>query len=355
MSPLPYRLGFAVKILASAEPVKEVDARRWQSGPHLRHSIELLHGVFDHLEKIDDRVYRMSSNIVPYGTHPDLPQFDYRRQIDDQADALRALGARACGLGLRLSMHPGQFTVINAPDEGLRDRSLAELEADALLLDTMGLGPEATVVIHVGGGYGDKPSALDRWAAAFERLSPRARARVGLENDERIFNLADVLELHRRTGVRVVYDHHHARINRSGDPLLDGAGGAGAMAAAFATWPAGVRPKVHLSSPRLSVETVRRPVPGTRRMRDVIVPPQLAPHADLVSPWDFAELLRAAPAPLDVMLEAKAKDVALLWLRRRLAEVAPEIAAAEERALSAPEVEATVLQRRSDRRPDAVL
>ncbi|HET7637023.1 MAG TPA: hypothetical protein VFK93_05025, partial [Candidatus Limnocylindria bacterium] len=97
-----------------------------------------------------------------------------------------------------------------------------------------------------------------------------------------------------------------------------------------------VRPKVHLSSPRLSVETVRRPVPGTRRMRDVIVPPQLAPHADLVSPWDFAELLRAAPAPLDVMLEAKAKDVALLWLRRRLAEVAPEIAAAEERALSGP-------------------
>jgi UV DNA damage endonuclease len=127
------------------------------------------------------------------------------------------------------------------------------------------------------------------------------------------------------------------------------------MAAAFATWPAGVRPKVHLSSPRLSVETLRRPVPGTRRMRDVIVPPQLAPHADLVSPWDFAELLRAAPAPLDVMLEAKAKDVALLWLRRRLAEVAPEIAAAEERALSAPEVEATVLQRRLNRRPDAVL
>jgi hypothetical protein len=31
------------------------------------------------------------------------------------------------------------------------------------------------------------------------------------------------------------------------------------------------------------------------------------------------------------MLEAKAKDLALLWLRRRLAVVAPEATAAEER------------------------
>ncbi|HET9416968.1 MAG TPA: hypothetical protein VFP30_05435 [Candidatus Limnocylindria bacterium] len=189
----------------------------------------------------------------------------------------------------------------------------------------MGAGPEATVVVHVGGLYGDRAASLDRWAAAWELLSDRARARIGLENDERLFTVADALELHRRTGVRLVYDHHHARINDGGVPPRE------SLRAAYATWAAGIRPKVHLSSPRLSVETVRRPVPGTRRSREITVTPPLGPHADLVAPWDLVDLLAAAPGPLDVMLEAKAKDVALLWLRTRLASVAPDVAAAEER------------------------
>ena len=323
---VPYRLGFAVKVLGAPEPLKEVDSRRWQSGPHLGRSIELLHGVWDHLERIGVRMYRMSSNVIPYGTHPDLPQFDYRRQIDECADALRMLGQRAVRLGLRLSLHPGQYTVINGPEPGLRDRSLAELEAGALLFEAMGLGPEATVVIHVGGAYGEPEVALDRWQEAWGLLSDRARARLGLENDERLFTLGDALEMHRRTGVRVVYDQHHGRINpTAGLERTDAA-----LGAAFDTWPSGVRPKIHLSSPRLSVTTERRPVPGTRRKRDVVVLPDLSPHADLVSPWDLLDVVENAPAAVDVMLEAKAKDLALLWIRRQLASVAPGAAAAEE-------------------------
>lgn len=325
MSSVPYRLGFAVKVLSAAGPLKDADRRRWQSGPHLRHSIELLHGIWDHLERIGVRMYRMSSNVIPYGTHPELPDFDYRRQIDECAPQLADLGARTSGMGLRLSMHPGQYTVINGPDDRLRDGSLAELEAGAALLDAMGCGPEATVVVHVGGRYGDPAAALDRWTAAWERLGDRARARLGLENDERLFNAGDVLELHRRTGVRVVLDWHHDRILPT-----PGLPAAEALSAAMATWAPGLRPKVHLSSPRVSVETVRRPIPGTRRMRDHVVTPPLGPHADLVSPWDFLELHRAARGPLDVMLEAKAKDVALIWLRRQLASLAPEVAAQEE-------------------------
>jgi UV DNA damage endonuclease len=321
-----YRLGFAVKVLAAPQPIKEADRRRWQSGPSLERSIELLHGVFDHLERIGVRMYRMSSNVIPYGTHPDLPQFDYRRQLESCADALAALGARAGHLGLRLSTHPGQYTVINGPEPGLRDRPLAELESHAALLDALGCRPDATVVVHVGGLYGDRPVALDRWCAAWERLSDGAKARIGLENDERLFGIGDVLDIARRTGVRVVYDHHHARINPT--PALPPRD---AIAAAFATWPAGVRPKVHLSSPRAAVDWVRRPVPGTRRSRDVAVLPDLAPHADLVSPFDFVELMGLVPAPVDVMLEAKAKDLALLWLRRQLDAVAPDVASAEER------------------------
>ena len=325
MATPPYRLGFAVKVLGGSEPMKESDNRRWQSGPHLRHSLDLLERVWDHLERIGVRMYRMSSSVIPYGTHPDLPQLDYRRQLDACGPALEALGSRARSMGLRLSLHPGQYTVINGPDDGLRDRSLAELEAGAALLDALGCRPEATVVVHVGGLYGDRATALDRWARAWDRLSERARQRVGLENDERLFGVEDALEIHRRTGVRIVYDHHHARIHAESRPLD------ALLADAYRTWPSGVRPKVHLSSPRTAVAVEKRPVPGTRRTRAIVVPPALGPHADLVAPWDLLDLLAIAPGPIDVMLEAKAKDVALLTLRRQLASVAPDVAAAEER------------------------
>ncbi len=322
----PYRLGFAVKVLGGGG-LASADTRRWRSGPHLSRSLELLEAVFDHLERTDIRMYRLSSGVIPYGTHPDLPHLDHRRQVAECADALARLGARARRAGVRLSTHPGQYTVINATDPEIARRSRLDLEQDTLLLDALGAGPEAVVVVHVGGVYGDRAAAMDRWAASWERLSERARDRVVVEHDETSYHLGHALELHRRTGVRVVFDlHHHRCLPAPGleDP-------ADALAAAYATWPAGVRPKAHLSSPRTDVRTERRPVPGTRRHREVPVLPGLDQHGDLVTPFDLVELMRAAPGPLDVMLEAKAKDLALRWLRTQLARVAPRVAAAEER------------------------
>lgn len=315
----PYRLGFAVKVLGGPDgkPLRTSDARRWQSGPHLRHSIELLDAAFDLLDARDLRVFRMSSSTVPYGTHPDLPQLDYRRQIDDCRDGLARLGEKARRYGLRLSTHPGQYTVLNSPDPDTARKAAADLEQDAALLDALGAGPEAVVVLHVGGVYGDRRAALDRFATAHTRLSDRARARVAIEHDERAFDLAEVVDLAQRTGARAIFDLHHHRCNRA-PSLYEHAD---AMAATFATWPQGVRPKVHLSSPRTELRSVKRGV----------VAPLLDQHADFVTPWDLEELLRAAPGPVDVMIEAKAKDLAVDWLRAQLERVAPELAAAEER------------------------
>ena len=149
-SPHAYRLGFAVKIVANGG-LKSHDGRRWQSGPHLRTSLELLDRVFDYLDAIDVRVFRLSSSTIPYGTHPDLPQFEFRRQIDECSEALAALGAKARQLGLRLSTHPGQYAVLNAVDPEVARKARLDVEQDALLLDALGQGPEAVVVVHVGG------------------------------------------------------------------------------------------------------------------------------------------------------------------------------------------------------------
>jgi UV DNA damage endonuclease len=309
VTPAPYRFGFAVKVLGDGG-LKPHDSRRWRKNPSLTRSIELLDAVFDYLAAIDVRVYRLSSSVIPYGTHPDLPQFDYRRQLAACAAGLTALGQKARRLGLRLSTHPGQYTVLNALDAEIARRARLDVEQDALLLDALGQGPDAVVVVHVGGAYGDRRAALDRWVRSYELLSDRARRRLVVEHDETLFSARDVLGLHGRTGVAVVYDHHHHRCNP------DGLDAAAAFTAAYRTWPAGVRPKVHLSS-------ARPELPGLR-------PARPSPHADFVTASDAAGLFTIAPGPVDVMLEAKAKDLALLWLRDQLRHLDADLAAAEE-------------------------
>jgi UV DNA damage endonuclease len=305
------RLGFAVKVLG-AGGLPSHDTRRWQSGPHLSVSLDRLEAILGYLEDNGVRMYRMATGLAPYASHPDLPQF--RDQPRECAERLQQIGARARAANIRLSTHPGQYTVLNSEDERVAALAVEELEVQAEIFDGMGLGPEAVVVVHVGGAAGGAAKALDRFERGFARLSPAARARVVVENDDRLFGLGAVLELARRIGRPVVWDvlHHHCH-----DPerIPD----AEALALAAATWPAGVTPKVHFSSPRTDVEERRRKV-GRRVERTLALPP-LRAHADLVDPIAFehflAETVRGRD--VDVMLEAKAKDLALLRLREQLA------------------------------------
>ena len=134
-----------------------------------------------------------------------------------------------------------------------------------------------------------------------------------VENDDRVYSLTDVLDLHRRSGIPVVWDilHHHC-LDPQGIPDRE------ALELALATWPDGVRPKIHFSSPKTAVEERTRRV-GRRVERSLALPAPRV-HADLVDPIAFEHFLRGTAAGLDfdVMLEAKAKDLALLRLREQL-------------------------------------
>jgi UV DNA damage endonuclease len=258
------------------------------------------------------RLYRMATALAPYASHPEHPEF--RDQPRACAERLAEVGARARAQGVRLSTHPGQYTVLNSEDERVRALAVDELEVQAELLDGMGLGPEAVVVLHVGGAAGGHDAALDRFVRGFELLSDAARARLVVENDDRAFSLRDVLGLAERIGRPVVWDilHHHCN-----DP--DRIPDAEALALAAATWPEGVTPKVHFSSPRTAVQERTRRV-GRRVERSLALPP-LRAHADMVDPITFEHFLTdvVAGRDVDVMLEAKAKDLALLRLREQLA------------------------------------
>ena len=307
------RLGFAVKTLGEGG-LPSHDARKWQSGPHLRWSIEALHGIFDYLERAGIDMYRMTASLAPYATHPEIglrPEF--AGQVEDCREELAELGARATARGLRLSSHPGQYVVLNSESEEVRAGAIRDMELQAELLDAMGQGPEAVVVLHVGGAAGGFEAAMARFEAGAELLSDRARDRLVIENDDRTFGLCHVMELHRRTGIKVVWDilHHHCN-----DP--DGIGDREALELALSTWPAGVRPKIHYSTPKTAMEERRKKV--GRRVERSWVLPQLRAHADVIDPIGFEHFLRETAAGLDfdVMLEAKAKDLALLRLRDQL-------------------------------------
>lgn len=307
------RLGFAVKVLGDGG-LPSHDTRRWQSGPSLGVSLDRLEAVLRYCADREIGMYRMATGLAPYASHPDLPQFRDAPRVF--AERLAEVGALARELDVRLSTHPGQYTVLNSEDARVAELAVVELEVQAELMDGMGLGPEAVVVLHVGGAAGGREAALARFEAGFARLSDAARARLVIENDDRTFGLTDVLELSRRIGRPVVWDilHHHCH-----DP--DRIPDREALNLALATWPDGVTPKIHYSSPKTALEEQVRKV--GRRVERKPVLPQLRAHADVIDPIGFEHFVvetAAGAEDFDVMLEAKGKDLALLALRARLEE-----------------------------------
>lgn len=315
----PARLGFPVVVTGRPE-LRSHDARRWQSGPHLKVSLEYLDAVLDHLAKHRIDMYRMSSDLAPYATHPDMPQF--HGMVRESAAELAAFGAKARRLGVRLSFHPSQFVLLNSPDPELTAKSVWDLVSQAEMLDLMEQGPEAVVVTHVGGSYGDREASRARWVKAWEELPEPVRRRLVLEHDDLRFSAADTLWIHERTGVPLVFDHQHFWcLNPEGLNLRE------TLARMLGTWPAGVRPKVHFSSPRTELRQVTRKDRKTGKNVTVPLAPVWTRHADFVHPWEFIGFMRQAQGlDFDVMLEAKAKDLALLRLRADLVDYAPDVA-----------------------------
>jgi UV DNA damage endonuclease len=310
------RLGFVVKPLARPE-LRSHDSRRWQNSPHLSVSLAYLRDVFAYLAEAGISMYRISSELAPYATHPDMPQFHH--QVEQCGAELAQAGATARALGLRLSLHPAQHVVLNAPGPDLAARSAADLVVQAAILDAMELGREAVVVVHLGGVYGDREASRERFVRNFETLPGAAQRRLALENDDVRFGVADALWIHERTGIRLVFDNLHHHLNNAyGFPARD------ALASCLATWPADVRPKIHFSSPRTEwlVDSGNGGQPAEVRQT------RWTYHSDYVNPFEFIEFLRMAGGlrPFDVMLEVRAKDLALRQLRDDLARFAPDLA-----------------------------
>jgi UV DNA damage endonuclease len=250
-----------------------------------------------------------------------MPQF--HGMIKECASDLRAIGAKARKLNLRLSFHPSQYIVLNSPDPELVRKSVWDIATEAEILDCMELGPEAVVVIHVGGAYGDRGTGNTRWVQTWKNLPEHARRRLVLEHDDLRFSAADVLWIHEYTGVRLIFDYQHfwcfnpERLEM-GDTLRR----------ILRTWPKNVRPKIHFSTPPSDLREFKRKNRKTSIKETCYAAPPWTAHADFANPFEFSAFMRDAKGlEFDVMVESKAKDLALVRLRPDLVRYAPDVAA----------------------------
>ena len=235
--------------------------------------------------------FRINSQILPVKTHAecgydvlDLPEGD------EIVQRFKACGEFARTHDIRTCFHPDQFVVMNSPRPDVVDRSIAELEYQSEIAEWVGAD---VVNIHGGGGYGDKPDALARFARNLSRLSDRARSRLTVENDDTTYSPSELLPLCQAEGIPLVYDVHHHRCNQD-DLSVDEA-----TEQAIATWDR--EPMFHISSP---IEGWKGPKP--RR------------HHDFINVRDFPQCWNGLA--LTVEVEAKAKEVAVLKLMKQLAE-----------------------------------
>jgi UV DNA damage endonuclease len=230
-------------------------------------------------------LFRMGQGLIPFASHPAFP-YDW---AEEHGDDLREMGALARFLGVRLSMHPGQFINPGSPNPETARRSIDELLYATRVFDLMG-NDDAVVVLHLGGAYDDRPAAVARFVEALRPQEDILRY-LALENDERIWTAGEIVGAARALGIPAILDNLHHSLNPGGLSLAE------ALDLALPSWEArGVRPKVHLSSQ----DPAKRP----------------GAHAHSIEAGDWAAFLDALDGrETDVMVEAKGKELALPALR----------------------------------------
>ena len=232
--------------------------------------------------------FRLSSDFFPWASNykfEELPQFNSIKA------ELEKSGKFAIDNGIRITSHPGPFNVLVSPREHVVENTITDLEIHGRVFDLMGLSqtPYNKLNIHCNGVYGDKISAMDRFCKNFKRLSPSVQSRLTVENDDKasMYSVKDLMYIHERIGIPIVFDYHHHKFNTGGLSEEE------ALKLAMSTWPDGIKPAVHYSESKALHEE-----------NDKIKPQA---HSDYIK-----ELPNLYGMDVAVMVEAKAKELAIL-------------------------------------------
>lgn len=238
--------------------------------------------------------YRITSALIPLATHPDV---DWKYRTIFRVD-FEIIGKLLRDSGMRVDTHPDQFNVMNSMDPKVVENTKRNLWFHSNLFKDMDY-PLGKMVLHVGSGAGGKEKALKRFEDNFSKFPGEITSKLIMENDDKIFTAKDTLQLCKTLEIPMVLDVHHHLCNSGGDNIID------LLPHIFDTWKGEVLPpKFHFSSPKNGAKDRK--------------------HADHINPQDFIAFIeRCKPfnRDMDIMIEAKKKDLALYDLVQSLKEL----------------------------------
>ncbi len=226
--------------------------------------------------------FRISSDIVPFASHP-INRFNWQKRFQEEFEEI---GEFIIKNGMRISMHPDQFTLINSIKEEIFERSKTELIYHTQILDLMKLDTSAKIQIHVGGVYGDKKKSIERFVARFAKLDVAILRRLVIENDDKLYDLNDCLKINEQTQIPILLDVFHHKLNNS-----TGQTNQECLQLAAKTWN-------EKRDGLLMVDYSSQKIDGSPRQ-----------HSEAIDEKQFSSFLKQTlPFDFDVMLEIKDKE-----------------------------------------------
>lgn len=250
----------------------------------IKHNLNVLEEMIDYNHQEGVKLFRMSSDIIPFGSDFETNTLDwsalFRKEFEQIAKKIKEYE-------MRVSMHPGQYTVLNSPDKGVIERAVNDLSYHSQFMENLHLDYSHKLILHVGGVYGDKQAAIERFIKTYNQLDDSIKGRLIIENDDRLYTIDDVLKISQMTGAPVVYDNLHHQINPPEDIESD----YDCIKKAKETWAEkDGRPKVHYAEQQLDA--------------------RVGSHSQSVSIDAFLDFYHSiSPLDVDIMLEVKDKNL----------------------------------------------
>lgn len=301
------RFGYVANALGlwDASPSKSVTFARYSSLPkqermeklkevtaqNIQHTKRILYYNLAH----EIALYRFSSSLVPLATHPEV-MWDFVTPFKLEWEELGRLVSKG---NMRTSFHPNQFTLFSSPRDSVTFNSIKDMEFHYTMLSAMGITQQSIVNIHIGGAYGNKKETLIRFHQNFKKLPQHIKSITTLENDDKTYNIKETLFACEQENIPMILDFHHYMANKGEHDISN------YLDRIFNTWKfSSLTPKVHLSSPKSEKE--------------------YRSHADYVSlafVRPFLEAAKELNQDFDIMIEAKAKNLAMHQLIEEIAAV----------------------------------
>ena len=231
--------------------------------------------------------YRMSSKIIPLATHPNIKI----NLLNIFKEKLEHIGNIIKENNLRVDIHLDEYCVLNSTNPNIVNSTINIIKFYKNMLKTMNI--ESYMILHIGSSAFGIEKSITRFINNFKKLDEESKNMIILENDDKVFKIEDVLKICKTLNIPMVLDHHHYKCNRV-EPLEQH------IKEIIKTWK-GKTPKMHISSKKNNKE--------------------FRSHHDYIDINDFIELTNISKkenTDIDIMIEAKQKDMALFKLIREL-------------------------------------